>query len=163
MIELFYVWNSIETDDICFYILYHYYESNPRRRMNLFFALLILASPPKQPQVYYYNGKHLVKLNQVEMPNLRHTALRLFVYSPYELRDARVDSSEVGICLPGISERKRLELEGRWYTIDWETALTVGSSRHFIFLNAYGHRVYKKEFFLNVEGAKKIDKPQGVY
>jgi hypothetical protein len=131
--------------------------------MNLFFALLILASPPKQPQVFYYNGKHLVKLNQVEMPNVRQAALRLFIYSPYELRYASIDSSEVGMCLPGISVTKKLELEGRWYTIDWQTALTVGSSRHFIFLKAYGHKVYEKEFFLDVEGAKKIEKPQGVY
>jgi hypothetical protein len=130
--------------------------------MNLFFALLILASPPKQPQLFYYNGTHLVKLNQVEMPNIRHAALRLYIYSPYELRYARIDSSNVGMCLPDITERKRLDLEGRWYTIDWETGLTVGSSRHTIFLNAYGHREYKKEFFLDVEGAKKIDKPQGV-
>ncbi len=130
--------------------------------MNLLFVLLVLTSQPRQPQVFYYNGKHLVKLNHIEMPGIRHTTMRIFIYSPYELRDASIDSSEVGLCLPDISVRKDLRLEGRWYIIEWGTDLKVGSTPHTILLNSCRNKVYKEQFFVNVEGTKMIEKPQGV-
>ncbi len=130
--------------------------------MNLLFAFLILASSPKQPQVYHYNGKELVKLHRIEMPNVGRTTFTFFVHSPYELRDAYIDSSEAHVCLPDLSTRKEFKLEGRWYTITWETRLSVGSSGHFIVLRSYRHKEYKEKFFVEVEGTKKMEKPQGV-
>lgn len=130
--------------------------------MNLLVALLMVTMPLKEPHVYYYNGKNIVSLNVVEMPNARRAVLQFFVHSPYELRNACVDSSDVEMCLPGISLRDKLELKGRWYIISWDARLSVGSSRHVIHLYSCHHKVYDKAFHIDVEGSKRIEKPQGV-
>lgn len=131
--------------------------------MNLFLALLMLAAPSKTPRVYYYNGHHLAKLNIIETANTAHTVLRFFVNSPYELRYARVDSSEVSLCLPDSSLRREMKLKGRWYTIRWYTKLSVGSVKHTIVLYRCRHKKFSRTFIINVEGSKRINKPQGVY
>ncbi len=129
--------------------------------MNLVLALMMMAASPKEPQVYYLNGKVLVRLHSVEMPNIRRAKLRLFVNSPYELLDAWIDSSGAETCLPEASLRKDLKLKGRWYTIMWETHLKTGSSEHVIILNFWNHKTFKKKFYINVEGSKQVRKPQG--
>lgn len=131
--------------------------------MNLFLALLMLAAPQRAPQVYYYNGSHLVKLRTIETGNIGHTVLRFFVHSPHELRYARVDSSDVSLCLPDDSVRTAMKLEGRWYTIRWYTKLTTGSAKHIVTLYECRHKKFSRTFFINVEGSKRINKPQGVY
>lgn len=130
--------------------------------MSLLFALLILTVPPKEPQIYYFNSRRLVPLNEINMPNLGHAVLKFFIHSPYELSDARIDSSDAGICLPDIAQRRRLRLHGRWYTISWNTRLSPGSSSHKIFLFSFRHARYEKTFRINVEGTKRLEKPMGV-
>lgn len=130
--------------------------------MNLLFALLMLTVPSQNPQVYYYNGKNLVDLHVVRMPNAPNAKLLLFVHSPYELRDACIDSSNAELCLPDISLRKEMNLHGRWYIVRRSIRLTVGSSRHVIELYSSRHKAYVRTFRIDVEGSKRIEKPQGV-
>ena len=130
--------------------------------MNALIALLLLAAPPYQPHVYYYNGRNLVELHTIEMPNVAHASFRFFVQSPYEMRDARVDSADAGMCLPQISLRKKLKLDGRWYVVKWGTNLSTGSSMHTIILYSGCRKTYRKTFWINVEGTKRIEKPRGV-
>lgn len=136
--------------------------STSRRCMNVLVALMMLTASRAEPHVYYYNGKNLVELRTIEMPNVRHVLLRFFVHSPYEMRDARVDSSDAEMCLPGISLRKKLKLEGRWYVVTWHTRLSTGSTRHTIVLYSCLHKAYNKTFWINVEGSKRIEKLRGV-
>jgi hypothetical protein len=130
--------------------------------MNILLTLLVLAAPPKQPQVFYYDGRNLVKPDRIEMPNAGHAVMQFFVHSPYELRGASIDSSDVSVCLPDYSLRKSLKLRGRWYTITWDARLTVGSRRHILVINSYRGQTYRESFFVNVEGTKRMEKPQGV-
>lgn len=130
--------------------------------MNLVFALLILLGTPKEPQVYYYNGRILSQLKTLEFPNVRNAAVQFFVYSPYELREASVDSTEIPMCLPDHKLTEELKLRGRWYRLIWVTNLTVGSTQHTLYLTSYWGKIHKKNFTVNVEGNKRIDKPQGV-
>ena len=130
--------------------------------MNFIFALLVLLVLPREPQIFYYNGKALTQLSIIQMPNVGHAAIKLLVNSPYELRSASVDSTEVQMCLPEYALTKELKLKGRWYRLTWEMGLTVGSMRHTLYLTSYCGRIYKKNFTVNVEGTKRLYKPQGV-
>lgn len=130
--------------------------------MNLLFALLLLTVPLKEPQVYYYNSGRLVALRTITMPNEPRAVLEFFVHSPFELVSATLDSSSVHVCLPAISTRKTLNLEGRWYIIRWSTPLSSGSTGHELGLHSFWHKIFKKFFRIEVEGSKRVEKPQGV-
>ncbi len=129
--------------------------------MKLLFALMVFAAPSKAPQIYYLNGTHLSELHTIETAGAHREALRFFVHSPFELRGARIDTTSVRMCLPEIAVRRQMKLKGRWYTMEWSTQLTTGSTRHMIILYCR-HGEYKKMFYVNVEGSKRILKPQGV-
>ena len=155
--------NHKQKNCISFYISDPYiYIHISRRCMNLLFAFLMLTAPLSSPQVYYYNGKNLVDLKVIRMPNAPRARVRLFVHSPVELRDACIDSSNADMCLPGIPLRRKLKLEGRWYIVRWEAHLSVGSSRHVVKLFNSHHKAYTRTFRIDVEGSKRVRKPQGV-
>ena len=130
--------------------------------MNVLFALLFLAVPLKEPQVYCYKPGRLVPLGTITMPNEPHGVLEFFVHSPFELCGASLDTSNVQLCLPDISTRKTLKLEGRWYTIRWSTPLSPGSSVHEVALYLFHHKTFRRFFRIEVEGSKQVEKPQGV-
>lgn len=130
--------------------------------MNFVIALLVLFSSPKGPEAYYYNGKNLVRLSVIEIPNIDHATFTLLIKSPYELLSAIVDSNDVRMCLPGVSLRKQLRLSGRWYVIKFEMKLKVGSAQHVLCLTSYTGRIHERRFTINVEGSKQLKKPLGV-
>lgn len=127
--------------------------------MNLLLACLFLFSSPQGPHVYYYNGKSLAKLGVIEKPNIGRAAVTLFIHSPYELIDSRIDSNEVQMCLPETSVRRHFKLSGRWYVIIWETKLTVGATDHVLYMTSHKGKVHEKRFAVDVEGTKRMDKP----
>ncbi|MGO9480455.1 MAG: hypothetical protein ACLP05_01560 [Candidatus Kryptoniota bacterium] len=148
--------------------------------MNFILALcVIVLAPPNEPQIFYYDGNTLTNLNTIMMPNVESETFIFLVNSPYELRSACVDSSEVGLCLPGNDLVKQLKLSGRllrrqgtstakgsttagrWYVIKWKTELKVGSKHHSVYLTALSGKIYEKRFTLNVEGNEKQKRPEG--
>ncbi len=136
--------------------------------MNFIFALFVLLVSSSEPQIFFYNGKTVTEINTLTMPNVGSETFQLLVNSPYELRSASVDSSEVGLRLPGKDIVKQLKFsegsllrKGRWYMISWETELKVGSKQHTVYLKTRFGKIYKKHFTINVEGNKKQEKPAG--
>ncbi len=130
--------------------------------MSLVLACLFLFSSPAGPQVYYYNGKSLTKLGVIEEPNIGRAAVTLFIHSPYELINARIDSDEVQMCLPEVPLRNHFKLSGRWYVVVWKTKLTVGGTDHVLCMTSYKGKVHERRFTVDVEGAKRLEKPPGV-
>lgn len=144
--------------------------------MNLIITLLVMSvaapelmfqagssrHPEKEPEVFYYDGKSLAALNDILVPNVRQETFQFFVKSSHELRFASIDSSEVGMCMVDQATTKAMRMKGRWYKISWECELKVGSKRHALFLTAFSGVVFKKDFLINVEGTKRIEKPPGV-
>lgn len=144
--------------------------------MNLIIALLVIigVTPErisqagfseqsgKEPQVFYYDGKSLAKLNAIFVPNVRQERFQFFIKSSHELKFASIDSSEVGMCLVDRATIKTLRLNGRWYRISWESKLKVGSEKHVLFLTALSGTVFRKGFVINVEGTQKPEEPPGV-
>ncbi len=129
--------------------------------MNFIIALLVLFGASKEPQIFYKDGKTLTTLKTIFIPSIRHESFKFFVESPYELRYASVDSTEIGMCLADQTTMKEMQLKGRWYKIDWETDLKTGSMKHTLFLNTRSGAIFKRSFIINVEGSKKIGKPSG--
>lgn len=130
--------------------------------MNVLIALLMLTVQPKEPHIYYYNSNALVPLSTITMPNERHGMLEFLVHSPFELYGATLDSSIVQVCLPDLSMRKDLKLQGRWYVIWCDASLSTGSSRHEITLYLFRHKNFTKFFRIEIEGTERVEKPQGV-
>lgn len=129
--------------------------------MSLVLACLFLFSSPQGPQVYYYNGKSLTKLGIIEKPNIGSAAVTLFIHSPYDLISAKIDSNEVQMCLPETAMRSHFKLSGRWYVIVWKTKLTVGAADHVLCVTSYKGKVHKRRFTVEVEGARRMNKPPG--
>ncbi len=143
--------------------------------MNLIIVLLVMVGAPSawmpqakapkighEPEVFYYDGKSLSKLDVIFVPNIRRERFHFFVKSPHELRFASLDSSEIEVCLAGRAETETLRLKGRWYKIEWETELRAGSEKHELVLISRSGVISRKKFVVNVEGSKKIEKPPGV-
>lgn len=138
--------------------------------VNFFLSLLVLygsatmssrGSRHWSGHAFYYDGRKLKPLDTILMPNIGNTTLTLLVNSPYELRRARIDSSETGLCPPDASMLKKLKLRGRWYMILWKTNLRVGSSQHTLYMETFSGRRHKESFHVNVEGSMKENKPRG--
>ncbi|HUI28988.1 MAG TPA: hypothetical protein VLX91_02135 [Candidatus Acidoferrales bacterium] len=129
--------------------------------MNFILAILVIIGAPKGPQVFYYDGTNLTKLNPIFVPNIGNEIFQLFVKSSYELKYASIDSSGVGMCLVDQAAMKEMKLRGRWYKISWETQLSPGSKQHVIFLTAFSGIIFKRNFIVNVEGTRKLEKPAG--
>jgi len=127
--------------------------------MKFLLSLLFIFAPASRPQIYYFNGKSLRTLKVIELPNVGDKMLRLFARSPYELRSAFIDSSEVRMCLPDTGTTRKLKLKGRWYEIEWNTRLKVGSTRHWIELIDKSGRRDRWNFLTNVEGSMKFNRP----
>lgn len=115
----------------------------------------------KEPQVFYRTGKTLTRLSTVFVPNVGRESFQFFVKSPCELKHASVDSIDVAVCPVDKETIGDMHLRGRWYMISWESELSPGSKKHAIFFTARSGIVFKKAFTLNVEGTKRIYKPQG--
>ena len=129
--------------------------------MNLIIASLIIIGAPKAPRIFYYDGKNLSTLDAIFVSNIRQGSFQFFVKSPYELEYASVDSTDVVMYLPDKVTTEKMRLTGRWYRINWESRLRTGSEKHIVFLTARSGSVFKKSFVVNVEGAKKLEKPHG--
>jgi len=114
-----------------------------------------------EPQVFYFDGKSLTTLDAIFLPNIGSESFRIFIKSPYELKYASLDSTEISMCLVNRGKMKELKLTGRWYSIQWNTRLKVGASKHIILLTKPSGAVFRKSFMLNVEGNEKIEKPHG--
>jgi hypothetical protein len=128
--------------------------------MNLTIVLFMLFGAANEPRIFLYSGKTLMKLEVVTVPNVGTEVLKLLVESPYELKSALLDSSDVKLCLPTRNLMAGLNLKGRWYVINWRVKLTVGSERHTILLICRSGRTYKKTFVINTEGNMRLNKPQ---
>ncbi len=129
--------------------------------MNYFFAFLVLIGAPKGPQIYVLNGATLARLNTILVPNIRRGNFQFFIKSPYELKHARVDSSELSLRLLDRSTVKKMRLRGRWYKLSWDAELKTGSETHTILLTARSGAAFKFDFTVNVEGSKKSKSLRG--
>jgi len=136
--------------------------------MNFIVAFLVMIgtlpkeiNSQKQPRAYYCDGRKLIMLNAIFVPNVRRKSFQFFVKSPYELEQASMDSSKVPIHQVDRTTRRKMRLQGRWYTIKCDIGLRVGSEQHVLFLTARSGTVFKKHFTVSVEGTRRLEKPLG--
>ncbi|MCL5020110.1 MAG: hypothetical protein M1339_00280, partial [Bacteroidetes bacterium] len=59
--------------------------------------------------------------------------------------------------------RKTLKLKGRWYIVSWHTDLKVGAEKHTLWLSCNSGKKLRASFVVQVEGTKKLNKPNGIY
>ncbi len=148
--------------------------SGSEDKMNLMatFAVLLMSvigagGSEREPRVFLYSAEKLTEVNNIMLPNLGSETFQLIVSSPCELQFARIDSTEMALCL---AERNLLEqIKGkaghissqtRWYTITWRTQLKVGFTSHTIYLTARSGKSYAKLMTISVEGNEKQEKPR---
>ena len=120
----------------------------------------------RAPKLFYFNGKKLLTLSTIFLPNLGTVDIRLFVYSNVELKGAAIDSNEIPICTPTAGEKVALKMprelrtgSGRWYMLSFRTALHVGVTRHQLETTAFDGERYRRNFSIAVEGAAREKKP----
>ncbi|HEY9165666.1 MAG TPA: hypothetical protein VIS48_05840 [Candidatus Kryptonia bacterium] len=134
--------------------------------INAVLMFAVLFAPHRGPEFYYFDGKVLSPLYTINLPNLGTADIHLFVKSTVEPLGAVIDSSEIEICIPTLSERNALGLAGsthsgkeRWYKLSCAILLKVGVTRHTVTVTSRAGTKYTREFLIAVEGTKKLERP----